>query len=242
MLLKCDQISLLAAVIKCSQLGLEPGNGLGHVYLIPFFNKKKQIHEVQVIPGYRGLIELARRSGAISSIAARVVHEKDSFRVIAGDDERIEHVPFMNGEPGDVIMAYAIVRFKDGGIQREVMTVKQIDAIRRRSHRENPVWESDYEEMCRKTVVRRILKYVPASPEIAQVLNMEDEAERAYPVQEVYALSPMERQAELAEFDAVTQKLGVERAETILGRPIEVAREELLDQDIIKLTEAANKP
>lgn len=173
---ECDPMSFLGAVIQCAQLGLEPGSGLGHAYLIPFWNSRAKVSEVQFIPGYRGLIDLARRSGQIESITARVVHANDQFRYQYGDDERIEHMPYEGADEdaGPITHVYAIARLKGGGIQREVMTRTQIERTRGRSKNNNPVWDTDFDEMARKTVVRRICKYLPLSPEMARAIEADD--------------------------------------------------------------------
>jgi recombination protein RecT len=181
-LVQCDPFSFLGAVIQCAQLGLEPGSGLGHAYLIPFRNKKLNITEVVFMPGYRGLIDLARRSGQVETISARLVREKDRFVYEYGDGERIEHTPFDGAEDdaGKITHVYAIARMKGGGIQREVMNRAQIDAIRTRGNN-NPVWESDFDEMARKTVVRRICKYLPMSPELAGAVEADNTTYRGEP-------------------------------------------------------------
>jgi hypothetical protein len=88
-LLECDPISLVAAVIQSSQLGLEPDGILGHAYLIPFNNAKKNRMEVQFIPGYKGLIDLARRSGQVVAIGAHVVYENEPFKLVYGYEETL---------------------------------------------------------------------------------------------------------------------------------------------------------
>ena len=174
----CDPLSFMGAIVQCSQLGLEPGSGLGHAYLIPFFNSKKNITECNFIPGYRGLIELARRSGQIDSISARVVYEKDNFAFRYGDDEHIEHIPYAGKDAGPITHAYAIARIKGASQpQREVMTRDQLEEIRRKHGKTNPVWADHFDEMARKTVVRRLCKYLPQSPEMALALAADDKAE-----------------------------------------------------------------
>ncbi len=172
---ECDPLSFLGAVIQCAQLGLEPGSGLGHAYLIPFNNRKRGTKEVQFIPGYRGLIDLARRSGQVETISARIVRERDVFEFQYGDDEKIIHVPFtgLEEDAGRITHAYAIARLKGGGLQREVMTRVQLDAVKDRGNA-NPVWDSDFDEMARKTVVRRIAKYLPLSPELGAAIEQDD--------------------------------------------------------------------
>lgn len=169
---ECNPLSFAGAVIVCSQLGLEPGNALGHVYLIPFKGN------VQVILGYRGMIELARRSGQIVSICAHMVCEHDEFSFAYGLHEALHHKPKMDGERGEVIAAYAIAHLVGGGHQIEVMSRHEIDAVRTRSKSANEgPWVTDYSEMARKTVLRRLFKYLPVSIEMATVNQLEHEAE-----------------------------------------------------------------
>lgn len=170
----CDPLSFLGAVVQCAQIGLEPGSGLGHAYLIPFNNRKKNIKEVVFITGYRGKIELARRSGQVTMISARIVHEKDKFEFAYGDDERITHVPSADADPGRITWCYAIAKLKDGSVQREVMSRAELDAHKERFSKGNPVWNSDFPEMCRKTLIHRVSKYLPQSPEMAMANEKEE--------------------------------------------------------------------
>lgn len=174
-LAECTADSVLFGVMKAAQLGLEPGV-LGGCYLVPFSNKGTM--EAVFIPGYRGLIDLARRSGQIESIEAHVVFEKDRFLCHYGLDPKLEHEPFWGEEPGGIMAVYAIAKLKDGGKQLEVMTKAQIDRIRARSKSgSSGPWVTDYPEMARKTVVRRLCKYLPLSPELADAMESEDRVE-----------------------------------------------------------------
>lgn len=168
----CDPVSFVGAIVQCSQLGLEPGNALGHVYLVPFWNSKRNCKEVQVIPGYRGLIDLARRSGQIVSISARVVCQNDIFEYEYGLDEKLVHVP-ARGDRGEIIFVYAVARLKDGGHQFEVLDMEQIGKVAKTS---GP-WKTHFDEMCRKTSVRRLFKYLPVSIEMATVASLIDAEE-----------------------------------------------------------------
>lgn len=176
-LLACDQMSFIGAIFQCAQLGLEPGNGLGHAYLVPFNNRRRGTKEVNFITGYKGLVDLARRSDKIDDVYARCVYERDEFEYVSGDNERIEHKPFRGSkkERGPVIAVYAIAKFKGGGAnQREVMWKGDVDEIRDRFSHGNPVWKSDYDEMARKTVVRKLAKYLPLSPELRDAILAEE--------------------------------------------------------------------
>lgn len=165
-----DVGSLLGAVMQAAQLGLEPGL-MGHCYLLPFNNKNKGIKEVQFIIGYKGMIDLARRSGHIKSIYAHVVYSNDEFDYELGLESKLVHKPTMNADKGEFVGAYAVAHFKDGGYQFEFMSKADIEKRKGRSKAANSKfspWTSDYEEMAKKTVVRHMWKYLPISVEVQQ--------------------------------------------------------------------------
>lgn len=186
-LMGCTVETLMGAVVQCSQLGLEPNTPLGHAYLIPFENRSKGVTEVQIVLGYKGLIDLARRSGQIVSIAAHEVCEKDHFDYAYGLDERLEHRPAM-GERGDIIAFYAVAKLVGGGHAFEVMSNQQVEEIRNESQgwktakkygkTDSTPWGGHYAEMGRKTVLRRLVKYLPVSIELASAAAIDDIAHR----------------------------------------------------------------
>ena len=175
-LLECTPRSLLGAVIQCAQLGLEPGV-LGHAYLIPYGK------DVQLVIGYKGLIQLARRSGEISTVTAHEVYSKDKFSYQYGLDPKLIHIPSEEAQRGDITHFYAVVKLKDGGAQFEVMTRAQVDAHRDRYSRaaKQGPWVTEYPEMGKKTVLRRVLKLSPASIEMQQAIDMDEKAELQLP-------------------------------------------------------------
>lgn len=170
-LLECSQTSLLQAVMQAAELGLEPGSALGEAYLVPFKGS------VVMIPGYRGLISLARRSGQIEDIEAHVVYERDIFEYQLGFKADLVHRPSLEADRGSVVAAYAIGWVKGSTRPHvEVMTKAQIDKVKDASPgRNQEPWSLHYGEMARKTVVRRLVKYLPMSVELANALDMEDE-------------------------------------------------------------------
>lgn len=178
-LLKCYVPTLIGGIIQCSQMGLEPNTVLGHAYLIPFNNRKKGRTDAQVIIGYKGLIDLARRSGQIVSIAAHAVREHDDFEYEYGLNEKLRHVPAEEGDRGEITHFYAVAHMKDGGHAFEVMTRAAVVKIRENSQgKNNAVWSEHFEEMGRKTVIRRLSKYLPLSVEMATAVAMEDTISR----------------------------------------------------------------
>jgi recombination protein RecT len=199
-LLECTTASILRALIDAAELGLEPSGLLGSAYLVPYRNRKTGRYEAQLIPGYRGLIGLARRSGEIRTIEAQVVRERDEFSFAYGTDKYLTHRPYLNttgergfatiddrGETvagrlldrGAFIAAYAIAVLSTGEQQFHVMDASEIEAIRRRSKAaDNGPWVTDTAEMWRKSPTRNLLKYLPLSVTALQrALSLEDEAE-----------------------------------------------------------------
>lgn len=181
----CDQASFLGAIMQCAQLGLEPGGALGHAYLIPF-DKRKKINgrwetvstEAQLIIGYRGMIDLARRSGQILSISARTVHVNDKFSYSYGLEETLEHSPCETGDRGKLTHVYAVARLKDGGVQFEVMSRADVEKVRALSKAgSSGPWVDHFDEMAKKTVIRRLFKYLPVSIELQKAVVMDERAE-----------------------------------------------------------------
>jgi len=176
--------SLLGSVVTCAQLGLEPNTPLGHAYLLPFDKREKRDGQwvtvetqVQVIIGYKGMLDLARRSGQIVSIAAHEVCEGDDFRFAYGLEEELVHRPAMK-DRGAVIGFYAVAKLQGGGYSFEFMSTDEVNHIRDKAAEKNrakkdnqgrPIitgpWLDNYVEMGRKTVLRRLFKYLPISIE-----------------------------------------------------------------------------
>lgn len=171
-LLKCDRASFATAVLQAAELGLEPSGALGHAYLIPYGA------ECQLIVSFKGMVALARRSGEILSIEARAVYERDTFSLSYGLTSNLEHTPYLDGDSGPLRFVYAVAKLKDGGVQFDVMSRSQVDAIRARSRAgKSGPWVTDYDEMAKKTVVRRLFKMLPVSVELAEVFEKDDASE-----------------------------------------------------------------
>lgn len=174
---QCDPISLFGAVIQAAQLGLEPNASLGHCYLLPFNKKGSSTPDVQLIIGYKGMIDLARRSGQIISLSARAVYANDEFSYEYGLDEKLHHKPCVNEDKGALIFVYAVAKLKDGGVQFEVMSKADIDGIRKQSKSGGSAyspWATHYDEMAKKSVVRRLFKYLPISIELQTAVTVDE--------------------------------------------------------------------
>jgi recombination protein RecT len=159
-LAQCNPQSLLGAIIKASQLGLRIDDGLGHAYLVPF----KQ--EVNLIPGYKGYIDIIYRSDKVLDCVGHPVYENDFIEYDYGENY-LRHAPAFGQDRGKLILAYFQVRTKNGGRLFEI--VDQFVADKAKA--QNPmkgIWNKYPAEMWVKTAVRRLFKFCPVSVELQQ--------------------------------------------------------------------------
>lgn len=185
---ECEPMTLLGALMQCASLGLEPNTILGHAYLIPFENRKKNTVEVQLIVGYKGLIDLARRSGHITALSANIHYSDDEmWEYEEGTEAQLRHRP--GPQAGEKLHAYAIAKFKDGGHAYVVLPWAQIIKTRDGSQgwqtakrfgktAESP-WGKHEDEMAKKTAIRALAKYLPLSVEFMDAM-IADEARADY--------------------------------------------------------------
>ena len=180
-LLECDPNSFLGAVMQASQIGFELDDNLGHAYLVPFFNKKTKRKEIQLIIGYRGLIELARRSGQLKSINAHIVYENEPFTLEYGLLETLKHVPLPPSKRGKGIKGvYAVATMNDGSKTFDFLWPEEIESIKKSSKAgDNAMspWATHEEEMMKKTVIRKLMKYLSLSPEITKATVIDEYGE-----------------------------------------------------------------
>jgi len=209
---EADVGSLLGGVMQAAQLGLEPGL-LGQCYLLPFQNRKKGITEVQFIIGYKGMIDLARRSGHIQSIYAHAVYENDDFEYELGLDPKLKHTPSMDADKGEYIGSYAVAHFKDGGYQMEFMPKAEIEKRRNASpggRSKYSPWNNYYEEMANKTVIRHMWKYLPISVEVQQQVAHDEGTARDIkditPNDDIFLEAPDYIDVETGEIEETNQK------------------------------------
>lgn len=195
----CSPVSLFGAMVTCSYLGLEPNTPLNHAYLIPFEKRKKSGSkwesdgfDINLIIGYEGLIDLARRTGLVVNITAQVVHEGDEFDYHYGTGMRLFHKPNDDGSERKRLYAYSYAQLKDG----EAFEVRPYNYILRtrdatqafkkamedkasgyKNWATTP-WVAYEEEMASKTMVRRLAKWLPKSVEFASALHLDAMAEK----------------------------------------------------------------
>lgn len=177
-LLECTQESLMACLMDCAQLGLEPDNVMGRAYLIPFNEKKNNRMVATLIVGYKGFIDLAYRSGKVKSLMAQIVCEKDEFDFRFGLEHRLNHVPSFEEDRGKVIAAYAYAIMDNGVTAFDVMAWQDIDRIRGMSKSgDSGPWADHWDEMARKSVLKRLSKYLPLSVEFMDAVARDNESE-----------------------------------------------------------------
>ncbi|AYK60084.1 MULTISPECIES: recombination protein RecT [Bacillus] len=235
---QCSPASLLGAVMQSAQLGLEPGL-VGHCYFVPFNKKIKGqngapdqwVKEVQFIIGYKGMIDLARRSGHIESIYAHAVYEKDEFDYELGLHPKLVHKP-STGHRGEMTHVYAVAHFKDGGYQFDVFSKQDIENVRLRSKsKDNGPWQTDYEEMAKKTVIRRMWKYLPISIEIQRQVAQDETVRKdiTAEAQSVYDDNVLDLGGNqfLSEPQQPNEKPSAQDADPFDGKPVDISDDDL---------------
>jgi recombination protein RecT len=187
-LLDCTPQSLFACITEAATYGWELGGILGHAYLVPF----KQT--CTLIPGYKGLIDLCRRSGQISTIALESVYASDQFSYSLGLSPDIKHVPSDHPDRTrqPIVYTYCVIRLKDGGHQLSVWSTAQVNAHKEQyskgwawaengrppsGGKKDSPWHTAWPTMAKKTVVRDMIArgLVPMSPEFR---NMADRVQQ----------------------------------------------------------------
>ena len=171
-LLNCTPASVMGCLMEASTLGLMLDGVTGEAYPIPYGK------ECTLVAGYKGLAKLAYQSDRVLLLTARVVHEKDKYEFVQGIDESIKHIPTSDPEPGPAVAFYSVAKLKGGGVKFEWMWKHEVDRIRNASPSKNSDgWKNHYDEMGKKTVVRRNCKLLPASPELQTLVAYDEMAD-----------------------------------------------------------------
>lgn len=195
----CEPMSFLGAMMFCAQMGLEPNTPMGLAYLLPFNKNTKigkhpqtgrdiwgKVKQVEVVIGYKGFKELARRSGEIKSMHGDIVYEGDIFSHEYGTNQHLKHIPCGCNDKSKALGAYFHVSFQ-GGEGHVYMTRAEIEAHRDRHSKgwqdavkndktaESP-WQKDWEAMWIKTPCRRLFGRgdVPMSVELLDALSVDE--------------------------------------------------------------------
>lgn len=175
-LLKCSWTSLIRAVIQCAQYGLVPDGRQAH--LVPYGQ------DCTLIIDYKGLVTLIRRSPNVSNMFAFTIHKNDQYEVTLGTNPDIKHsLPKDGGDRGEPIAAYSVIRYKDGGFDFDVMSVSDVETVRDHFAQKNfkgefsKAWRFSFEEMMKKTVIRRHSKTADISYNVAEAIENDIKAE-----------------------------------------------------------------
>lgn len=174
-LAKCTPKSFLGAMMNAAQLGLEPNTPLGQAYILPY--KNRDVLEAEFQLGYKGMIDLAYRSGEVEVIQCHVVYKNDQFECCYGLEPKLSHVP-ADGDRGEAVKVYAMFKTKDGGFGFEVMSmddVRKHAAQYSKSYNSNySPWKKNFEEMAKKTVLKKALKYAPLKSDFVRGVSTDE--------------------------------------------------------------------
>ena len=174
-LAECTPMSFIAAMMNAAQLGLEPNTPLGQAYMIPY--KNKGVLECQFQLGYKGMIDLAYRTGQVQMIQAQIVREYDYFEYQYGLEPKLIHQPG-ESDRGEITFIYGLFRLTNGGYGFEVSNKADMDAFAEKYSKsfgsKYSPWTENYEDMAKKTVIKRALKYAPVSVDFQKALSMDE--------------------------------------------------------------------
>lgn len=170
---ECTPESFLGSMMQAAQLGVEPNTPLGQAYLIPYRNKG--VMEVQFQLGYRGMIDLAYRSGEVQNIQAHEVYENDTFEYELGLNPKLRHIPALK-DRGEVILYYAVFKLTNGGVGFEVMSKEDVEAFAKKKSKTYGTgpWQSDFDAMAKKTLVKRLLKFAPLKSDFVRAVTADE--------------------------------------------------------------------
>lgn len=178
-LMECDPLSFIGSIIRCAQMGLEPSSERGHVYLIPFNNFHTKKMECKIMVGYKGMLYLAAKSHIFMETG--VVYANDKFEYEKGLEPKLRHMPAL-GDRGNMMGVYALARFQDSvtAPMFEYMSKAEVDEIMVRAvqKKSSSPWQTDYDAMARKTIIRRLFKYLPMSDEIEYAVAADEQADQ----------------------------------------------------------------
>lgn len=177
---KCSKLSLQTAVLNISNIGLSLNPAAKEAYLIPRWNNSTKQMEASLEPGYVGLVKLLTDAGSVKSMTCQLVYEGDKFEVdLANNAQPVTHRPELSrAKRGNITGVYALATLVDGSRQVEYMSLEEVNEIRERSETykaytdqkiKSCTWVSDFGEMTRKTVIKRIYKYLPRTERMERV-------------------------------------------------------------------------
>jgi recombination protein RecT len=179
-LARADRASLWNAAMRAAQDGLLPDGRDGALVIYSTRKGDDWIDAVQWMPMVGGIRKKIRNSGEIRDLDVVAVHAKDAFEYERGDNAFIRHKPFIASDPGPLVAVYSVATFKDGGKSRDVMTRAEVEYVRDTYSKKNrkgefsPAWVKSFDEMAKKTVVRRHAKTLPLSSDLDDLIRRDD--------------------------------------------------------------------
>lgn len=224
MLTNADGATVMQSILNVVQVGLSLNPVLKLGYLVPRYDRQSRKSICAFEPSYQGLVKLATDSGSVVSVASHLVYENDHFEVSYGTNESVEHKPTFKNK-GEIIAVYAVATLPDGSKMVDVMDMQEVEDIRERSDSyaafkaekiKSCVWVSDFGEMARKTIIRRLFKYIPKTEtfeRVAEAIKYDEEDYTATDAQKDYieqllltsVLSPERQEMIFGELDTYSQ-------------------------------------
>ncbi len=198
---KCSPISFISAVMQSIQLGLEPNTILGHAYIIPYWNSKLNCYEAQFQRGYRGLLDMAYRTGIFKEIYAQEVYDGDTFEFMYGTEKWIKHIPSdkpkldKDGYP-IVKYVYAVYKMVNGGMHFVIWTKEKLDKHKERyspaaKKDKFSAWNVSENSMYKKTVLKDLLNYADISVEFREQLQVDETVKREIAPDMLHTVKPV---------------------------------------------------
>lgn len=179
-LFECTALSLQKCIVEVSQMGLEPDGVRGHAYLIPYYNNRESRYECSLQLGYKGMIELALRSGKVASVHAELVYEGEHFEWEEGTSAKLVHKPKLDlDDNAKVLCAYAVATLFGGGSVHAVLRLRDIEkrrAVSKTTRKDSP-WHTHWEAMAKKSAIRALANVLPQSPELQRAAVVDEARE-----------------------------------------------------------------
>lgn len=178
-LLECTPESLCACLLTCTQRGLAPDSSSQHAHLIPFKDKNTGTTVCTLIFGFKGLMDLAlRHKDVLSFHVPQAVYEQDAKEYELGLEPKLVHKPAASADRGKIVAFYAVARLANGEKPFVWMWLHEVEKVRDAVYQwQKKPWKDHFEAMGLKTVVRRLCKWLPATPDLERALRMDGQAD-----------------------------------------------------------------
>jgi len=173
----CTPKSFLECLLTCTQCGLAPDSAAQHAHLIPYGNV------CTLIFGYRGLMDLALRHPDVASFhVPQVVYEKDTYEYAEGQHPTLTHKPWLGADRGEIVAFYVVATLANGERPFKWMSLEDVIKVRDKvANWDKKPWKTDFPAMGLKTAVRRLCKWLPATPELQMAVTIDEQAEAGLP-------------------------------------------------------------